>query len=170
MSVVWSEAETEQLLKQTHQAYRTEINDLLLTALGMTVQEWTGMEAIRINLEGHGREQILEDVDISRTVGWFTSQFPVVLPMTPGNTLGRRIKQVKEELRQIPNKGMGYGLLRYLGNQEDVWWKESPEVSFNYLGQFDQDLENSGLSSSSYSSGESESQRHERSYVLDING
>lgn len=170
LTVVWSEEETELLLKKTHGAYRTEINDLLLTALGMTIQEWTGMEAIRINLEGHGREPIGEDVDVSRTVGWFTSQFPVVLSLPAGETVGRRIKRVKEELRQIPNKGIGYGVLRYLGEVEDRGWKEHPEISFNYLGQFDQDLENSGLSSSVYSSGDSESQRHGRSYVLDING
>ncbi|MBY0082550.1 hypothetical protein H7K27_20555, partial [Paenibacillus polymyxa] len=67
-----TEEETGTLLKQAHRAYNTEVNDLLLTALGMMLYTWTGHERSLINLEGHGRENILPDTDISRTVGWFT--------------------------------------------------------------------------------------------------
>ncbi|MBY0073275.1 non-ribosomal peptide synthetase, partial [Paenibacillus polymyxa] len=152
-----TEEETEKLLKQAHRAYNTEVNDLLLTALGMMLYTWTGHERSLINLEGHGRENILPDTDISRTVGWFTSPYPVLLDIGRGHALSDRIKQVKESLRQIPNKGMGYGIWRY--------WSESgqaiqqadvlnlgqhqafaePQVSFNYLGQLDQDLPNSDI-------------------------
>ncbi|WP_142336628.1 condensation domain-containing protein, partial [Bacillus cereus] len=72
VTVQWTASETEQLLKQANRAYNTEINDLLLTALGKAIHKWTGMEIITVNLEGHGRESILSDLDITRTVGWFT--------------------------------------------------------------------------------------------------
>ncbi|ATX83945.1 hypothetical protein CU084_08320 [Bacillus velezensis] len=75
MSIEWTVQETEQLLKHANQAYNTEINDLLLTALGMGVQRWTGRQEIVVNLEGHGREMIVPELDITRTVGWFTSQY-----------------------------------------------------------------------------------------------
>ncbi|KAF6563602.1 MULTISPECIES: condensation domain-containing protein, partial [unclassified Paenibacillus] len=106
--------ETEQLLKQAHRAYNTEMNDLLLTALGLTIHRWAGLERVLVSLEGHGRESILPELDITRTVGWFTTQFPVVLDMSVGQDLSQRIKQVKEGLRRIPQKGIGYGMLRYL--------------------------------------------------------
>ncbi|WP_235604088.1 condensation domain-containing protein, partial [Bacillus gaemokensis] len=102
ITVQWTASETEQLLKQANRAYNTEINDLLLTALGMAIHQWTGMEKIAVNLEGHGRESILSDLDITRTVGWFTSQYPVVLPIEAGSDISHRIKDIKEGLRQIP--------------------------------------------------------------------
>ncbi len=77
-TVEWTKEETELLLKQANRAYHTEINDLLLTSLGLSISHWSGLEQIPIHLEGHGREQIIQDIDISRTVGWFTSLYPVV--------------------------------------------------------------------------------------------
>ncbi|MBD5797972.1 hypothetical protein BHU24_24510 [Bacillus pseudomycoides] len=169
--IQWTEQETEQLLKQTHRAYNTEINDLLLTVLGKAVHSWTGMEKIIVNLEGHGREQIIPEIDITRTVGWFTSQYPVVLHIETGKGLSTHIKTIKEELHQIPNKGIGYGILKYLSElQEDHTLGSQPEISFNYLGQFDQDLQNSAMQVSSYSTGTTVSGRQLRTYVLDING
>ncbi|PFO64635.1 non-ribosomal peptide synthetase, partial [Bacillus cereus] len=171
ITVQWTSAETEQLLKQTNRAYNTEINDLLLTALGKAIHKWTGMENIVVNLEGHGRESILSDLDISRTVGWFTSQYPVVLSIEVGSDISHQIKNIKEELRHIPNKGIGYGLLKYLSeNQEKQTFTLKPEISFNYLGQFDQDLDNTTMQPSPYSSGKTENEHHARLYVLDING
>ncbi|MGN4562422.1 amino acid adenylation domain-containing protein, partial [Bacillus cereus group sp. MYBK5-2] len=129
------------------------------------------MENIVVNLEGHGRESILSDLDITRTVGWFTSQYPVVLPIEAKADLSYQIKSIKEGLRKTPNKGIGYGLLKYLSeNQEKQDFTLKPEISFNYLGQFDQDLENTAMQPSSYSSGEPQSKQNVRSYVLDING
>ncbi|MBE0344492.1 hypothetical protein E4V51_33510, partial [Paenibacillus sp. 28ISP30-2] len=87
LTVAWSEAETQQLLKQAHRAYNTEVNDLLLTALGLAIHSWTGAERVLVNLEGHGREAILPEVDITRTVGWFTSLYPVLLETGKGMTL-----------------------------------------------------------------------------------
>ncbi|MBE5097604.1 condensation domain-containing protein, partial [Bacillus thuringiensis] len=170
ITIQWTASETEQLLKQANRAYSTEINDLLLTALGRAIHKWTGMENIVVNLEGHGRESILSDLDITRTVGWFTSQYPVILPIEAKDDLSYQIKNIKEGLRHIPNKGIGYGLLKYLSEkQEKHNFTLKPEISFNYLGQFDQDLENSTMQISSYSSGLSANTDQLRVFVLDIN-
>ncbi|WP_157244100.1 non-ribosomal peptide synthetase, partial [Paenibacillus elgii] len=174
VTAVWTAQETEQLLKQASRAYNTEVNDLLLTALGMAVHEWTGMERVLVNLEGHGREAILPGLDITRTVGWFTSQFPVVLELGAERDVSRRIKRVKEGLRRIPNKGVGYGILRYLSSASDSWGNKEfeiePQISFNYLGQFDQDLQGNAFRLSPYSSGVAVSGSLARRYELDING
>lgn len=80
------------------------MNDLLLTGLGTAIHRWTGYEDILIDLEGHGRESIIPDLDISRTVGWFTSLYPVSLQIKADQDIPQRIKTVKENLRQIPQK------------------------------------------------------------------
>ncbi|NGP58574.1 amino acid adenylation domain-containing protein [Paenibacillus thiaminolyticus] len=163
--------ETELLLKRVHRAYNTEMNDILVTALGKAVRKWTGHERVRINLEGHGRESIGTDIDITRTVGWFTTKFPVVLEPETNRDLAYQIKQVKESLRRIPNKGLGYGVCRYLSKSEDGFvWGAEPEINFNYLGQFDDDVNQDEIGISSYSSGNPASDRQVRSFVLDING
>ncbi|MCM3268071.1 non-ribosomal peptide synthetase [Paenibacillus elgii] len=174
VTVQWSQEETELLLKRAHRAYNTDINDLLLTALGMAVYRWTGIERVWVGLEGHGRESILPDIDITRTVGWFTSEYPVALEMGAtgaSDTLAYRIKRVKDSLRQIPNKGIGYGILKYLseasGNACDA---AKPEISFNYLGQFDQDLTHHALQVSPFAYGSEISGQTERSHALDISG
>ncbi|PZT52935.1 non-ribosomal peptide synthetase, partial [Paenibacillus silvae] len=171
VSVRWTAAETEQLLKQAHLAYHTEMNDLLLAALGLAVQSWSGHERVLVNLEGHGREELFPNVDITRTVGWFTSQFPVVLEPGHADNLGHQVKRVKEGLRRIPNKGIGYGILRYLAETRgDERFVLTPEISFNYLGQFDQDYDSSGSQPSPFSPGSDSSPNAVMDFVLDING
>ncbi|MCB0064413.1 MAG: non-ribosomal peptide synthetase, partial [Caldilineaceae bacterium] len=140
-----TQAETVQLLRDVPAVYHTEINDILLTALLQVLCEWTGGDTITIDLEGHGRELLTRDAgqvesfDLSRTVGWFTSLFPVHLEWTHRH-LGELIKSVKEQLRAIPNRGVGYGILRYLDHAAPLRPKQDPPVSFNYLGQFDTSL------------------------------
>ena len=102
---------TRQLLQRAGQAYRTQVNDLLLTALAQAVADWSAQADCLVLLEGHGREALFDDIDLSRTVGWFTSLFPVRLKAAP--TPGEAIKAVKEQLRAVPDKGVGYGVLRY---------------------------------------------------------
>ncbi|RWU21428.1 non-ribosomal peptide synthetase [Pseudomonas alkylphenolica] len=129
---------TRQLLQQAPQAYRTQVNDLLLTALAQVLCRWTGEASALIRLEGHGRQDLFEGVDLSRTVGWFTSLFP--LRLTPHAQPGEALKAIKEQLRAVPNKGIGYGLLRYLGDsaaQQTLAALPTAPVIFNYLGQFD---------------------------------
>ncbi|MDY8023490.1 amino acid adenylation domain-containing protein [Paenibacillus polymyxa] len=171
ITVTWTAQETEQLLKQAHRAYNTDMNDLLLTALGLTIHRWAGLERVLVSLEGHGRESILPELDITRTVGWFTTQFPVVLDMSVGQDLSQRIKHVKEGLRRIPQKGIGYGMLRYLSAaREQERFITEPEISFNYLGQFDQDMQNQSIGVSPYASGAELSAHAARTHTLDMNG
>ncbi|MDO7899400.1 non-ribosomal peptide synthase/polyketide synthase [Pseudomonas citrulli] len=133
---------TRQLLQEAPSAYRTQVNDLLLTALARVIGRWTGQPSVLIQLEGHGREALFDDVDLTRTVGWFTSLFPVRL--TPLQGPGESIKRIKEQLRAIPNKGIGFGVLRHFGDaatQRAFADLPTPRITFNYLGQFDGSFE-----------------------------
>jgi len=142
ISVTLGARETEALLREIPAAHRLQINEVLLTALGQTFTRWTGSSSLLVDVEGHGREDVIGNIDLSRTVGWFTSISPVLI--TPGNTRtpGDALRAVKEQLHQIPNHGFGFGLLRYLSEQTDTLeqFRALPkaEVSFNYLGQSDQ--------------------------------
>ncbi|MFJ4153182.1 amino acid adenylation domain-containing protein, partial [Pseudomonas sp. NPDC089752] len=129
---------TRQLLQDAPAAYRTQINDLLLTALARVIGRWAETEDVLIQLEGHGREDLFETLDLTRTVGWFTSLFPVRL--SPGGQPGAAIKRIKEQLRAVPEKGIGFGVLRYLGDAQARQALQAlpvPRITFNYLGQFD---------------------------------
>ena len=133
---------TRQLLQEAPAAYRTQVNDLLLTALARVIGRWSGQASTLIQLEGHGREELFGGVDLTRTVGWFTSLFPVCL--TPAALPGDSIKQIKEQLRSIPSKGIGFGALRHLGDaqvQDSLRALPTPRITFNYLGQFDGSFE-----------------------------
>ncbi len=132
--------ETLALLQEVPEVYRTQVNDLLLAALARAFAAWTGEGALRVGLEGHGREEIAPGVDLSRTVGWFTTLFPVTLALPPGGGPREAIRAVKETLRTIPGRGLGYGLLRHLGVPEAAALLAAlpePEVTFNYLGRLD---------------------------------
>ncbi|OBQ42260.1 MAG: hypothetical protein AN484_18820 [Aphanizomenon flos-aquae WA102] len=134
--------ETRILLQDVPAAYNTQINDILLTALVQTFYQWTGADSLLIDLEGHGREELFNDVVLSRTVGWFTTIYPVFLQLGKTSDLGENLKTIKEQLRKIPNRGIGYGILRYLCQNIDIYQQleklPQAEISFNYLGQFDQ--------------------------------
>ncbi len=130
-----SQALTHKLLKVAPAAYRTQINDLLLTALARVLCDWSEQPSVLVQLEGHGREDLFDDVDLSRTVGWFSSLFPVRL--TPEATPGASLCAIKEQLRAVPGKGIGYGVLRYLSRCAELQALPQPRVTFNYLGQFD---------------------------------
>ncbi|MFC7443125.1 amino acid adenylation domain-containing protein [Laceyella putida] len=137
-----SQQDTKDLLTHVHRAYQTEMNDILLAALAQTTWEWVGGK-VAVELEGHGREEIIEDVDITRTVGWFTSIYPVVLE-ADRHHLGLTIQKVKETLRQVPHKGVGYGIMKYLTapeHKEKMAFALRPEINFNYQGEFVQDVE-----------------------------
>ena len=130
-----SQALTHKLLKVAPAAYRTQINDLLLTALARVLCDWSEQPSVLVQLEGHGREDLFDEVDLSRTVGWFSSLFPVRL--TPQAQPGASLCAVKEQLRAVPGKGIGYGVLRYLTRSAELQGLAQPRVTFNYLGQFD---------------------------------
>ncbi|MBD2517741.1 amino acid adenylation domain-containing protein, partial [Nostoc sp. FACHB-973] len=176
VSVSLDEVQTQALLQDVPKAYKTQINDVLLSALGLVLSRWTNNESVLFNLEGHGREDIIDGVDLSRTIGWFTTIFPVVLKLSAidFDDLGNALKSVKEQLRKIPNKGIGYGLLRYLNVDPEILAKlqtiPTAEISFNYLGQFTQVVNTSSLMQlASESSGQSQSLQGQRSCLLDVN-
>ncbi|MGY2212516.1 non-ribosomal peptide synthetase [Pseudomonas pergaminensis] len=130
---------TRQLLQQAPSAYRTQVNDLLLTALARVLCRWSGHASALIQLEGHGRETLFDDIDLTRSVGWLTSAYP--LRLTPQASQGDSIKAIKEQLRGVPHKGLGYGVLRYLADdlcKQRMGALPSAQITFNYLGQFDQ--------------------------------
>jgi len=144
--------ETRDLLQAVPKAYRTQINDALLTALVQAFSSWTGDNALLLNLEGHGREEFSKESDISRTVGWFTTMFPVHLRLNETVSIRDALKSIKEQLRRSLHQGLGYGLLRYLIPDQEIAVKlqagNRPQISFNYLGQFDQMVSSSSLFSS----------------------
>ncbi|WGV25108.1 non-ribosomal peptide synthetase [Halotia branconii] len=172
--VCLTEEETRALLQDVPKAYNTQINDVLLTALALVLSKWTNFSSVLFNLEGHGREDIVDGVDLSRTVGWFTTIFPVLLELGATENLADALKSVKEQLRAIPNKGIGYGLLRYLSQNTEIAAQlealPPAQISFNYLGQFDQLLNTDAwIQPASESAGYNQSLQSDRPHLLDIN-
>ncbi|MFD5753100.1 amino acid adenylation domain-containing protein [Streptomyces sp. NPDC127033] len=149
--------QTRALLHEVPPVYRTQVNDVLLTALARTLRTWTGHDRIAVDLEGHGREDIFDDIDLTRTVGWFTTMYPIALALPEDGGWGAAVKSVKEQLRAVPGRGIGYGALRHLGagsasdsasasasasasvseDAEGGTAGAEPQISFNYLGQLD---------------------------------
>ncbi|MEU4805237.1 amino acid adenylation domain-containing protein [Actinosynnema sp. NPDC023587] len=146
---------TAALLTTVPAAFHAEINDVLLAALAVAVADWRRKHtrpgatdsAVLVEVEGHGREQVVDDVDLSRTVGWFTSAFPLRLDpgeldradlWAGGGSVGTAVKRVKEQLRALPDRGIGFGLLRYLNPQTvgALARGATPQIGFNYLGRF----------------------------------
>jgi non-ribosomal peptide synthase protein (TIGR01720 family) len=164
-------------LTEVPAAYHTQINDVLVTALVRALSRWTGERAALLEVEGHGREELSEGADVTRTVGWFTSMYPVRVALGAGGAaVGEELKRVKEQLRAVPCKGIGYGLLRYLSGEGAVAellraGEAQAEVSFNYLGQFDQVLGEDGLwQAGAGAVGSVRGEGEERARLLDING
>jgi non-ribosomal peptide synthase protein (TIGR01720 family) len=175
VSVSLDTEETTALLQEVPEAYQTQINDVLLTALAEAVGKWSGRRRVLIDLEGHGREELWEDVDLSRTLGWFTTLFPVAFDLKPGARKGELLKSVKEQLRRVPNRGLGYGLLRYMCEDaqlvEGLAALPQAEVRFNYLGQLDRALPpNSLLTLSGEAAGAERDGRELRPYLIDVSG
>ncbi len=173
IGVVDVELNTEQttiLLQQSGAAYRTQINELLLAALWLGVYRWSGQTALRVCLEGHGREELEESLDLSQTLGWFTTRFPLTLHAA-STTLSDLIPAIKEQHRRVPNKGLGYGVLKYLLNETALQGDGGAHVSFNYLGQFDStiNLATTFQAAAEYV-GENIGATERREALLDING
>jgi non-ribosomal peptide synthase protein (TIGR01720 family) len=142
LSFTLERKQTEALLQQVPAAYHIQINDVLLAALLLAYRRWSGQESLLLTLEGHGREELFEQLELSRTVGWFTSVYPLLLHVSEseGKDLGTLLKAVKEQLRAIPERGVGYCILRYLGEekvQQQLAELPQAQLNFNYLGQTD---------------------------------
>ena len=150
LSCKLTKEDTKSFLMKTNHAYHTEASDILLTVLARTIGNLYGEKEILIDMEGHGRESPPASVftgenpaggfDVTRTVGWFTSVYPVLLTLPDSGDIGVHVKHIKETLRKIPNKGFGYGIVKYLTapeNKKDISFQTSPQIIFNYLGSFD---------------------------------
>ncbi|HZC78770.1 MAG TPA: condensation domain-containing protein, partial [Ktedonobacterales bacterium] len=146
-------AVTQALLTRVPAAFHCGIQHVLLTGLALAIAQWCGRRgrggstAVLVDVEGHGREEVSADIDLSRTVGWFTSLYPVRLDvggvdveeaLGGGAALGRALKLIKEQLRAVPGNGLGYGLLRYLNPRtgSQLAGFAAPQIGFNYLGRF----------------------------------
>ncbi|MBD2435877.1 type I polyketide synthase [Nostoc sp. FACHB-110] len=174
ISVTLSVEATQALQEEIAATYRVQTDDLLLAALAQAFRQWTGTSAFLVDLEGNGRDVIFDDVDLSRTVGWFTNIAPMLLEIGEVEETTAILKQVKEQIRSFPNQGLGYGVLRYLSSDEIITEKlrslQPAEVLFLYLGNYEQTVPESALFKLSPKfAGLSRSSRAQRSHLLEIN-
>jgi amino acid adenylation domain-containing protein/non-ribosomal peptide synthase protein (TIGR01720 family) len=134
-----SAGETEALLREVPAVHKTQIDEVLLAALARALGLWSGHDLLQTDLEGHGREEIFDSLSVARTVGWFTTVFPVLVDLGAGTGMAEVLRAVKQEMRRIPNRGIGYGMARFLQQDESLAARldRRSEVKLNYLGQLD---------------------------------
>jgi phthiocerol/phenolphthiocerol synthesis type-I polyketide synthase E len=142
--------ETRSILQEIPKIYHAQVNEVLLTALTQTLNRWAAADRLLVDVEGHGREEtFFSDVSLTRTVGMLATMVPVLLQLQPDAAPGDALKSIKEQVRRVPNNGLGYGLLRYPGQDSITAAKlkalPQPGVRFNYLGQFDQPLKSNAV-------------------------
>ena len=137
-----SQQETSRLQEYGAQVLHTSLNDIILAMVALILTRWMGTDAVLLDLEGHGREEIADEIDVSQTVGWFTSIYPLALQFPPACNEDEALQSVQQKLRLLPAKGFGYGILRYL--HEDPALRRSleelpqPAILLNYTGRLDQ--------------------------------
>jgi non-ribosomal peptide synthase protein (TIGR01720 family) len=134
LTVTLDEETTTRLVRDVPAAYHSGIDDALLSGLARALAPWSGSRTLLVDLENHGRHAP-ESMDLSRTVGWFTTLYPVRLEIPAGAGPAAALQAVKEQLRQVPDHGLGYGLLRYRRNEPPLADLPTPVISFNYLGK-----------------------------------
>ncbi|BAZ03056.1 amino acid adenylation domain-containing protein (plasmid) [Tolypothrix tenuis PCC 7101] len=164
-------AETNFLLKQATTNYHASVQEIMLAALLKTLTEAYESDAWLIDLEGHGREEIIEKLDLSRTVGWFTSLYPILLKQPTLNAEpDLLLKEIKTQIRTIPHHGISFGILRYLRQEATLINAQKPDISFNYLGQTDSIGKNNGLFNiSNVPLGTGLFAQQQRPHILEIN-
>lgn len=138
------------LLKEAYKISQTDMPVILNTALTVTLREWTGCDHFIIEQESHGRH--LEEIDVTRTTGWFTALYPVQLHLT-GHTLGEQLQSIKEQMQQVPGRGMDYGIQKYSKHKGESQDKQYAEIRLNYLGRFDHELNNDLFAFCNHSTG-----------------
>ncbi len=164
--------ETRALLDEIPKAHRARAHEILLTALLLAFERWTQAPALRLETEGHGREPLDDAADLTRTVGWFTAAYPLLLSRDPSAGPIAALKAVKERVRSVPRGGIGYGLLRYLTRAPEpaaaLRQLPRPEVSFNYAGAAWEGAGASAPASVRESTGPPRSPRNRRPHLLAI--
>jgi len=168
-----SALDTRILLEGAARYYGLQANEVIITALVSALKSWTGEETVLIDLEGHGREDLFESVDMSHTVGWFTTIFPVIFDTSAKVSASDLPGMVKEQMRAIPRRGIGYGLLRYCSDRPDIQSRlcglPQAEIVFNYLGQTDQTLaSHSEFRLAVESTGADQSLQRKRTHIIEI--
>ncbi len=170
-----TEERSRELLIDATAAYGTQVDEMLIAALALTLASWQGGDEIFVGVERHGREAVGEGLDLSGTVGWFTSFFPlrIRLPDGAGADLGGTIKSIKEQLRGVPDRGVGYGVARYLHPESEI--REAlgsgaqPRLIFNYAGRVD----GGGKTETAFQEvgeiGSSRAPTNHRGHVLEVN-
>jgi amino acid adenylation domain-containing protein/non-ribosomal peptide synthase protein (TIGR01720 family) len=128
IDIGFTKEETKCLLSEVNQAYNTETTEILMSALSMAVYQWTRQTSVSVYLESHGRYELDKHMDVDRTIGWFTSCYPVVFDYNPEES--GLIIQTKEKLREVPDHGMSFGILK-----DSLKENQLPSISFNYFGQ-----------------------------------
>ncbi|EIE5833655.1 amino acid adenylation domain-containing protein, partial [Listeria monocytogenes] len=161
--------DTNNLLNHVNSLYEGKLEDFLL---GSLIFSMDSDNQVGIWKEGHGRENLNEidtDIDLSRTIGWFTTQYPMIF--TKKNSLTEQISEVSYRNKKVPNKGLGYGVLSYLTPEEHKFnfvETKQKNVCFNYLGDFENSLSTNIFENSPFSTGEMLSQDSKRPFLLDI--
>jgi amino acid adenylation domain-containing protein/non-ribosomal peptide synthase protein (TIGR01720 family) len=171
-SRVLSDAQTRRLRQDVPAVHNTQTNDALLSALARTLGDAGRSSTVLVEMEGHGREEIFDDLDVTRSVGWFTTIFPVALECDHAASPAESLRRTKERLRRIPARGLGYGLLKYLSDAADVRLVmdrvPAADVTFNYLGQLDTPAAAGWLTPAIESAGPPHDPRTPRRHVLDV--
>ena len=169
---ILSKESTEKLLQHANSRYGTKITELLLAAFNLTLRELLGAGTVYVDLDLHGRIDTGPNLEISDTVGWFTSLFPFPIQISDKKDLAETIKSTKESVRTIPDDGLGYGVLRYLQNNAQlIELAPKSSFSFNYLGQFSMlDALDQGFSIATENTGSGKSGNLERETLVDILG
>ena len=180
-----TEEETEKLLREVARQYRVSASEVMMASLGRVLRRWSGKRQVVVDVEGHGREESeVEGVNLTRTVGWFTAIYPVVLGAKKGMEEAEgaeeepgieELRRVKEKLRRVPRGGIGYGLLKYINRKPEIrerMRKLAPaQVCFNYLGQFGNTGEAMiSLTEKHENMGPMQSPHAKRPYLLEVVG
>jgi fengycin family lipopeptide synthetase B len=165
--------ETSILSHEVSQNHGAQMNEVLLAALQHVICAWTGHRRVLVDLESHGRVALSEDIDLTRTVGWFTAIYPVLLEGTPDQPPSHAVRSVKKQMRRVPKDGIGFGLLRYLNTNSGIAAElrqlPAADVNFNYLGQFNPAKSSEDLLTWQSISIASDNERS-RGYMLDVGG
>ncbi|MEM8722376.1 MAG: condensation domain-containing protein, partial [Cyanobacteria bacterium P01_G01_bin.39] len=172
VSIFLDAANTNLLLTKISKTYNTNVEDILLVALLQSFYSWTNSKELLLDLENYGRGNIRTDIDLSRTLGWFTSIYPVKLKLSSLHNLGEVIKSVKEQLRSCKQQGFNYSILKYLNSEARQKLPQLPssQIAFNYLGQLKNPATESiikGLAAESV--GNTRHPSGERRYLIEIN-
>ncbi len=154
-----------ELIKKTSEIYNIELNEVLIIALVVTISELTNKNEVIIELEEHGRQAINDYIDITRTVGWFTSMYPAYFNIEY-KEIDKNIKSIKEQLRNIPNNGFNYGIIKFLNHELKEF--DRKYVRFNYLGDFDNIIDKEKLDVYSIEFGLSSDERNSMTALIDV--